>query len=66
MKPYHQENGITIYHGDCREVLPEIEGNACVFDPPYGIGRNYGAAYDDKQDGYWDWFLPALEPGYSI
>lgn len=31
MKPYYDEGGITIYHGDCREVLPELEGggHAC-------------------------------------
>lgn len=21
--PYYDEDGITIYHGDCREILPE-------------------------------------------
>lgn len=26
MKPYYEEDGITIYHGDCREVLPQIDG----------------------------------------
>ena len=26
MKPYFEEEGITIYHGDCREVLPQLEG----------------------------------------
>lgn len=24
-KPYYEQSGITIYHGDCREVLPQIE-----------------------------------------
>ena len=23
--PYYSENGITIYHGDCREILPHLE-----------------------------------------
>ena len=26
-----------LWHGDCREVLPDIEADACVTDPPYGI-----------------------------
>lgn len=38
--PYYDHAGITIYHGDCREVLPMI-GSASVglllTDPPYGI-----------------------------
>ena len=61
MRPYYERNGITIYHGDCREVLPELEGVALLLaDPPYGVGRQYGLLYDDKRDGYWDWFKPAL------
>lgn len=35
---YHDENaGITIYHGDCREILPRIVADVVVTDPPYGI-----------------------------
>jgi site-specific DNA-methyltransferase (adenine-specific) len=38
IKPYYDENGITIYHGDCREILPELEPVDCVLtDPPYGV-----------------------------
>ena len=29
MKPYYEHAGITIYHGDCREVLPELEEKYC-------------------------------------
>ena len=37
MKPYYEHAGITIYHGDCREVLPTLPfGISMVFtDPPY-------------------------------
>ena len=38
MKPYYQEDGITIYHGDSREVLPYLEFDIMVTDPPYGTG----------------------------
>jgi len=38
VEPYYEHNGITIYHGDCREILPGIEADAVVTDPPYGIG----------------------------
>jgi hypothetical protein len=37
MRPYYEEAGITIYCGDCREVLPSIEVDAIVTDPPYGM-----------------------------
>jgi site-specific DNA-methyltransferase (adenine-specific) len=39
MKPYYEHGGITIYHGDCREVLPTLAPVDLVLtDPPYGIG----------------------------
>ena len=39
MKPYYEHAGITIYHGDCREILPGVGGaDLVVTDPPYGIG----------------------------
>lgn len=40
MKPYFERNGITIYHGDCREVLPALDAvEMVVTDPPYGMGK---------------------------
>jgi site-specific DNA-methyltransferase (adenine-specific) len=39
VKPYYEENGITIYHADCREVLPSLpKVDLVLTDPPYGIG----------------------------
>ena len=40
MSPYYDHAGITIYHGDCREVLPSLVGrfDLLLTDPPYGIG----------------------------
>ena len=36
MEPYCSENGITIYHGDCREVLPFLpQADLVLTDPPY-------------------------------
>jgi site-specific DNA-methyltransferase (adenine-specific) len=37
VKPYYEHAGITIYHGDCRDVLPQLVAKAVVTDPPYGI-----------------------------
>ena len=37
MKPYYQKNGITIYLGDCREILPSLpKVDLVLTDPPYG------------------------------
>ena len=33
MKPYYEHAGITIYHGDCREILPHLEAEAIITDP---------------------------------
>jgi DNA modification methylase len=36
MTPYYNEDGITIYHGDCREVLASIDAvDHTLTDPPY-------------------------------
>lgn len=40
MTPYFERDGIVIYHGDCREVLPTIEPSSVdllLADPPYGV-----------------------------
>lgn len=38
MKPYYDHAGITIYHGDCREILPHLtKVDLVLTDPPYGI-----------------------------
>jgi len=39
MTPFYQHNGITIYCGDCLEVLLELSPDAIVTDPPYGLER---------------------------
>jgi len=42
MKPYYDRDGITIYHGDCREILPHVAADVMVTDPPYGIAHESG------------------------
>ena len=38
MTPYYEQDGITIYHGDCREILPALAPvDLLLTDPPYGI-----------------------------
>ena len=42
--PYYDDgNGIVIYHGDCREILPHMPKVDLFFtDPPYGHNNNNG------------------------
>lgn len=52
MKPYYEHAGITIYHGDCREILPQLpKVDLVLTDPPYGIGLgNQLALRDGRRD----------------
>jgi len=50
MKPYYQENGITIYHGAAEAVLPTLSErfDLAFFDPPYNVGKDYGTSRDGE------------------
>ena len=37
MIAYFERNGITIYHGDCRDILPLLQVDTVCADPPYGV-----------------------------
>lgn len=40
-RPYYEADGITIYHGDSREIVPllDVEDALVLADPPYGISH---------------------------
>ncbi len=68
MKPYYEHDGITIYHGDCREVLPALgRFDALISDPPFGLGKALsGGTWGAKYSGGLSWdqefpkFLPSI------
>lgn len=38
MTPYYEQDGITIYHGDCLKILPcLVDVDTIIADPPYGL-----------------------------
>jgi site-specific DNA-methyltransferase (adenine-specific) len=59
MKPFYSEKNITIYHGDWRDVAPQLQPNSvgllCT-DPPYGTTN---LEWDQKID--WRYFWPCVE-----
>jgi site-specific DNA-methyltransferase (adenine-specific) len=59
VKPYYEQDGVTIYHGDCRDVLPAVwfGVDLLMADPPYGInavlrGKTFGTSNVCKTNTY--------------
>lgn len=43
LEPYYDHGGIQIFHGDCREILPQLDVasvDLVLTDPPYGINNS--------------------------
>lgn len=58
MRPYYDEDGITLYNADCREVLPDLHGVGLVLtSPPYNLGGGINGG---------KWSNPALASGYGV
>ena len=82
VRPYYERNGIVIYHGDCREILPLVKADCVVTDPPYGLnlGSHAGASdtrtrelrkgsyasYDDSQANLEGIVVPAVRAALEM
>jgi site-specific DNA-methyltransferase (adenine-specific) len=51
--PYYQDDWVTLYHGDCRDLLVDLRGDCVVTDPPYGIGFQYDE-YEDAEPAWYE------------
>lgn len=51
IQPYYDEDGVTLYHGDMRSIVPKLEMrfDAVVTDPPY---QETSLAWDVWPDGW--------------
>lgn len=74
MTPYYEQDGITIYHGRCEDVLPSLSGVDLVFtSPPYNLGVSAGGGFGHYTDdagmrargGGGKWTGCALANGYD-
>lgn len=54
-KPYYERGGITLYHGDSRDVLPHIRyAELLLADPPYGIDGGRGGGNRQRGKGNYE------------
>jgi site-specific DNA-methyltransferase (adenine-specific) len=75
-EPFYDEDGITLYCGDARDIVPLLSDFVLVTDPPYGVamgvdkdmrGGKHGlgkGAYHGYGDTYEEWcesVLPAIQ-----
>lgn len=65
--PYYDDGQITIYHADCRDILPHLSPGSVdlvLTDPPYGIAngsafvRRGGEAVEDNGQAGWNALVP--------
>ena len=55
IKPYYQDDYVTLYHGDCRDILPHLEPVDLVLtDPPYGINIANNPVRQKHKKKDWD------------
>lgn len=68
-EPYYDRDGITLYVGDNREVLPalDVTVSAVVTDPPYGLSF-MGKDWDHSVPGeaFWRIIADAMKPGAHL
>jgi site-specific DNA-methyltransferase (adenine-specific) len=65
-RPYWQGDGITLYHGDCREVLPTLTPGSVdlvMTDPPFSVPVKYEDAKGVHPRSWGD--LLVMEPFFQ-
>lgn len=55
VKPYYQDDAVTIYHADCRLILPDLpKVDLVLTDPPYGAIGGSNFVEVNEYDLSWD------------
>jgi len=76
VKPYYQDDDVTIWHGDCREILPTLpKVDLVLTDPPYELcatgggivaKRKYLADITGKIDEGFDMEMLSAFPNWVV
>lgn len=56
MTPYYKNDLITLYQGDCLEIMPQLDMtfDCCITDPPYGSIKGINLLGWDNSTTVWD------------
>lgn len=70
MRPYYEDDLVTIYCGDCLDVMAEMDEcsiDTIITDPPYGL-EFMGKEWDHGTPGipFWQEILRVARPGASL
>lgn len=69
MKPYYDHDGVTIYHADCREILPQLPDNSVdlvVTSPPFNANMEYEQGAWQSLGEYRDWLISCFMSLWSV
>lgn len=67
IKPYYSDDAVTIYHGDCREILPQIPAKSVdlvLTDPPFGVRDDRWDIFSDVE-AFRNFTASWLVPSYA-
>jgi DNA modification methylase len=66
MKPYYGTELGKLYHGDCLEIMPELEPVDLVLtDPPWNVGKDFGECKDTWTEKEYLIFIAKLKTLWS-
>jgi site-specific DNA-methyltransferase (adenine-specific) len=51
--PYYEDESVTIYHGDCRDIAPTLTWDSVVTDPPWGNNTRTNAQRFTRETSPW-------------
>jgi site-specific DNA-methyltransferase (adenine-specific) len=55
VKPYYEQDGVTIYQGDCLEIAPALSWDCLCSDPPWGTDTACDSQrFTRKASPWWD------------